>query len=109
MRAIARAAPVLERELRNTSPTESGELRERTTVRARGLSAEVAVAVSYASYVSEGTQPHPIVGNPILAFYWSRIGRTAFFRRVSHPGTRPQDWYRTATGRWTSMLEDSVD
>lgn len=33
------------------------------------------------------TQPHPIVGNPLLVFYWPKVGRVVAFRRVNHPGS----------------------
>jgi len=39
------------------------------------------------TYLNEGTRPHEIMGNPVLAFPWDKIGgRTAFFRKVNHPG-----------------------
>jgi hypothetical protein len=34
------------------------------------------------------TEPHPIIGNPVLAFNWPKLGGgTAFFRSVQHPGS----------------------
>lgn len=44
--------------------------------------------VPYASYLEKGTPPHPIHGNPILKFYWERMGRDAYFYNVNHPGTK---------------------
>lgn len=46
---------------------------------------------SYSLFVHEGTQPHTIVGNPILAFHWANGPNgpgTYFFRSVHHPGTK---------------------
>lgn len=42
----------------------------------------------------EGTRPHRIEGNPILAFFWPKAAGGAnqgrmFLRYVNHPGTRP--------------------
>lgn len=49
---------------------------------------------SYAYFVHQGTQPHPIYGNPVLAFEWN--GEMVFFRSVMHPGSRPQPFLREA-------------
>jgi len=39
------------------------------------------------TYLEEGTRPHEIIGNPVLAFPWDKLGgATAFFRKVNHPG-----------------------
>jgi hypothetical protein len=38
------------------------------------------------TYLELGTRAHPIVGNPILAFYWERLGKMVFFHSVNHPG-----------------------
>jgi hypothetical protein len=45
--------------------------------------------VPYAIYVHEGARPHVIRGNPLLVFYWPKVGKTVYFRRVNHPGNRP--------------------
>lgn len=37
----------------------------------------------------EGTRPHVINGNPFLVFYWPKVGKVVYLRRVNHPGTRP--------------------
>ena len=36
--------------------------------------------------IETGAQPHPIEGNPILAFFWEKLGQQVFFRHVNHPG-----------------------
>jgi hypothetical protein len=46
------------------------------------------VGVSYAVYHHEGTRPHRIQGNPLLVFYWPKVGRVVYLRHVDHPGTR---------------------
>ena len=33
------------------------------------------------------TPPHVIVGNPLLHFYWEKIGRDMTVHRVNHPGS----------------------
>jgi len=105
---IRRAAPILERRLRDEVPVSDGggTMRDATTATARGLSVEVRVAVDYATFVVEGTPAHPISGNPILAFPWPRVGPgTFFFRNVQHPGTQANDWYNPVLDDWHTILE----
>ncbi len=33
------------------------------------------------------TQPHVIQGNPVLVFFWPKVGDTVFLRYVNHPGS----------------------
>jgi hypothetical protein len=53
-------------------------------------------SVPYAIYVSRGTAPHVIYGNPLLAFFWAKTGRTMFLRKVNHPGTKPNPYLQNA-------------
>lgn len=53
----------------------------------------------YTRYVIKGTRPHPIVGNPLLAFFWPKVGRNVVFRHVMHPGTKPNDFLSRALRR----------
>lgn len=68
------------------------------------------------SFVEEGTEPHIIVGRPILRFLWGgdRIGQpgpnqriattrgagVVFFRSVEHPGFPPRPWFEPTVARW---------
>jgi len=57
-----------------------------------GLDVVIAAQQPYAIFVHEGTKPHVIQGNPILAFNWGNGPNgagTYFFRSVHHPGTKP--------------------
>lgn len=45
--------------------------------------------VGRAIWHHEGTEPHPIIGNPRLVFFWPKAGRVVAFPRVDHPGTKP--------------------
>lgn len=47
-------------------------------------------------YVIKGTRPHTITGNPLLAFFWPKVGRNVVFRSVHHPGTRPNNFLSRA-------------
>jgi len=52
--------------------------------------------VPYAGFVSRGTPPHVIFGNPLLVFYWAKAGRMMFVRSVNHPGTKPNPYLTNA-------------
>jgi len=53
----------------------------------------------YALPIEYGARPHPIVARRarFLRFYWPKVGRVVFFRRVSHPGNKPYKFLWTAT------------
>lgn len=51
---------------------------------------------SYSLFVHEGTQPHVIEGNPLLAFPWDHGPDGPgmyFFAKVQHPGTQPNRFF----------------
>lgn len=72
-----------------------GTLRDSIVVRlarqGRGVAAIVGSEDRIALWHHEGTVPHVIVPRraKFLVFYWKRVGRVVFAKRVSHPGTRP--------------------
>lgn len=53
----------------------------------------------YSIFVIKGTRPHPIVGNPLLAFFWPKVGANVVFRHVQHPGTKGNDFMSRALRR----------
>jgi hypothetical protein len=77
-------------------PEKTGRTRDATYFRSRGTADgfEVDVGVARRRYdifqmLVKGTPPHPIIGDPLLVFFWERgpFGpATYFFRSVSHPG-----------------------
>lgn len=50
----------------------------------------------YAKFVTNGTRPHVINGNPDLAFQWISRGVFVIAPQVHHPGTAPNDFVRRA-------------
>ena len=50
-------------------------------------------------FVIRGTRPHPIVGNPLLSFFWPKLGTNVVFRRVQHPGTKANNFLGRALRR----------
>lgn len=96
-----------ESRLRRTSPSDSGNMRQRTTVKARptasGATIEAKVDTDYAHIVRSGQRPHtitPRTDGGVLAFR-SR-GSLVFARSVNHPGAQPNTW-------WDDALRDVPD
>jgi hypothetical protein len=46
----------------------------------------------YSIFVIKGTKPHTITGNPLLSFFWPRVGANVVFRSVQHPGTKANNF-----------------
>lgn len=84
-------------ELRHRVPvgetTRLGEPRLQDTeeVHLDGLHSEIAYRAYHASFTDEGTEPHPIIGNPLLAFRWH--GQLVIVHSVNHPGTTGTHWW----------------
>jgi hypothetical protein len=79
-----------------TAPRDTGALAESGEVATQasndGAVSTIKFTADYASYLDEGTGPHEIVGNPLLAFDWG--GTTVIVHSVQHPGsTKNVDWF----------------
>ena len=60
-------------------------------------------------WIRFGTRPHPIVGNPLLAFFWERVGEFVIVHSVQHPGTKPNDYLQRAHDRWLPEARSELD
>lgn len=61
-----------------------------------GVGFRVYAAQPTFTFITEGTKPHIIRGNPILAFFWERGPEGPgkyFFRHVNHPGTEANPFH----------------
>jgi len=56
-------------------------------------------------YLLDGTRPHEIraVRANALRFYWPKVGKVVFFKRVWHPGTKPSKFHEVALARFGKM------
>lgn len=91
------ASDELERIVKDAAPVgETGELRDEITVSSSGGGGIVSILVDSpadaSSYTDEGTPPHRIEGNPLLAFEMG--GATVIVHSVNHPGTAAQHWFQ---------------
>jgi hypothetical protein len=97
------------------------------TVTATSLSYVAKADTPQARFVNDGTNPHPIapkanpgaiggpkrplfiVGEPLLVFFWARVGRVVRFRWVDHPGYKGSGWWDYTIAQWHDFLEEALD
>lgn len=79
-----------------------------------------------ARFVNDGTQPHVITpkrnpsapytggkwpmyvsGEPLLVFYWARVGSIVRFRWVDHPGYKGDNWWDRTIDRWVEFVSQN--
>jgi hypothetical protein len=53
---------------------------------------DVESTAPHSLYVLKGTRPHKITGNPLLGFFWPKVGQFVVFRSVNHPGTKANNF-----------------
>lgn len=101
--ARARAGRVLDAAQREAPVGKTGALRrglrreQSRDVRGRWTTGwDVVSTAPHTLYVVKGTRPHRIEGNPLLAFFWPKVGRNVVFRSVQHPGTKANDFLTRA-------------
>ena len=100
-----RAVEELAADLDRVVPEDTGRLRFSQQVIHRGPGRSTIVydarpedgGESYASFTDEGTEPHEIRGNPLLAFVWD--GQLVIVHSVQHPGTTGTQW-------WSDRVDD---
>lgn len=73
------------------------------------MTTQVAYTAEHATFTDEGTAPHEIRGNPLLAFEWE--GQLVIVHSVQHPGTTGTRWWSdTMTDeRWAEALQHAAD
>lgn len=95
-RAVENAAQDGAREAQNVGQFKdhTGDLRSH--IRADNLQESTLTATwkivspePYSIFVEAGTKPHEIPGNPLLKFYWPKVGAWVALPKVNHPGGRP--------------------
>lgn len=104
---LTEACPVSE----GTGDNSPGTLRDSLEIKLSGLTATVEYPVDYASYVAEGTDPHPIQGNPLLSFFWPKMGKQVIVRSVNHPGTTANPWWDNLVNadHFAELLDNAAD
>lgn len=89
-----------DRNLQRTTPVDTGEMRNRTTVtvspRFGGWVIEAIADTPYARFVAGGTRPHVIRPRSKRALRFNVGSQVVFARSVNHPGTQPNPWWSQA-------------
>jgi hypothetical protein len=106
--ASSRTASQWERQLRQNSPSDTGNMRQKTTVRstptATGTRIEAKVDTAYAHILRAGQRPHEITrANPGKFLVNYRSGFEAV-SPVSHPGAQGRTWWDDAIRDVPDML-----
>lgn len=120
--AILDAAPVIcddaarlrESDIAAAAPIDTGALSQsgevQTTPTGDGAVSVIRFTEEYAGYLDEGTGPHTITGNPLLAFEWG--GQTVIVHSVQHPGsTKHKGWFTDRAGDeglWALAVQASL-
>ena len=70
------------------------DIRIKRTINAKWVRARVGSGLSYAAAQHDGAVEHPIVPvrRRLLKFYWEKVGRVVYFRRVQHPGNKGNEY-----------------
>lgn len=101
VRWASEVAPKVLDEIKREAPVRTGALRDSTTVRVESRGDRVKLVFSadepYAPFVIHGTAPHMIFPKSARALHWTTGGADAFATRVSHPGTRPNNYPERGT------------
>lgn len=97
------------------APSKTGEFKNsigyRTQVIGQSIKLEVVMMQPLGDWIIKGTKRHPIVGNPILRFFWQKGPDGPgiyYFRRVMHPGTKPNRFNERAWKKARPYAEDQL-
>ena len=109
------SAHLMEQDIALTAPIDTGALSRSGEVQTQGdgsgAVATLTFTEDYASYLEEGTGPHTITGNPLLAFEWG--GQTVIVHSVQHPGsTKNVGWFTdraTDDAMWSDLVQAAFD
>jgi hypothetical protein len=106
-REIKRSAEAIKNEYRRNlkDHVETGDLRDSISVGivGGGFGAEVGSDKKHAIFIEYGTQAHEIKPKhaQFLSFYWPKLARRMFLKKVEHPGTKP---YLSLTKAYASVM-----
>jgi hypothetical protein len=67
--------------------------------------------VEWAKYVDEGTNPHVITPRSpggVLVFYWPKVGRVVYTKRVNHPGNIAFRWFSQPISEFREIIQKAV-
>ena len=108
-RATRQTASDWESRLRRESPSDTGNMRNRTTVKATvsatGATIEAKVDTPYAHIVSAGQRPHQIPSGGRVKYLENARTGFAAMGPVQHPGAQPRTWWNDAKRDAPDLLQ----
>lgn len=105
-RRVNQVAREIEREAKRIVPVRTGHTRSTITASPARISGPWNVSASVsaggaAKFITKGTRPHVIRARRAAAlhFYWHKVGREVWFKKVHHPGTHAYPFLDIAAER----------
>jgi len=90
------------------TPIITGELRSSLFSRQVSPSSmEIGATAPHSVYVHEGTRPHEILPVRAKALRFNWRGKIVFFKRVRHPGTKPNPFVKRTTDKLVKFIHDT--
>ena len=103
-----RAASMGLRLMTPDTPIKTGELRSSLFSRQVSTSSmEIGATAPHAIFVHQGTRPHEILPVRAKALRFNWRGKIVFFRRVWHPGTKPNPFVKRTTDKLVKFIHDT--
>jgi len=90
------------------APRRTGDLARSITVMKEGDAYIITPLISYAIFIERGTRPHEIVARRARALRFVWRGSVVFFRRVLHPGTRPNPFIARTRDRVRNIVVEMM-
>jgi hypothetical protein len=93
-----RVGPKLAQRVAAEAPKDTGVLKSSISYRRTVKGLQVISSARYATYVAQGTGPHPIDPVHARVLHWvdKKTGAEVFAMHVDHPGTRPNPYPQRA-------------
>ena len=90
------------------TPIKTGELRSSLFSRQLSTSSmEIGATAPHSVYVHQGTRPHEILPVRARALRFNWRGKIVFFKRVMHPGTKPNPFVKRTTDKLVKFIHDA--
>jgi hypothetical protein len=94
LKLVSRACRIVLTDAKRTVRVDTGRLRaslnSKITVRLYTINGRIGSRVKYSLVEHNGAKKHVIraVRGQYMKFYWKKVGKVVWLRRVNHPGTR---------------------
>ncbi len=112
-RAVRESLDDAKKKAVDVAPRKSGALVDgildpSVTLTPNGANGVLVASAAHSAVVSEGSRPHRIVPRKRQALRWEGAGGLHFSKGVSHPGTKPNDFWRQAERTAEQSLESAT-